>query len=59
MVTMYIIKDNQGPKQQGESCNDNDYNMINLMKKAQITNYNKDPKIITWIVYRPDRIPVA
>ena len=59
MVALYRIIDNQIPVQIGDSCGDDNHDVINQMKKAQAFDFVQTPQVITWIVYRPDRIPVA
>lgn len=56
---MYIVHDNPTPEKVGEDYRDDDMKMLKMMKTAQVENMKQKPPVITWIVYRPDRIPLA
>ena len=59
MIALYKIVDNNVPIQIGEACNDGDHTTIAQMKLAQTYDFAQTPRSITWIVYRPDKIPAT
>ena len=59
MVTMYKIYESPRPERVGHDITDDDTVGLAQMKSAQSDALNESLSIVTWIVYRPDKIPVA
>ena len=57
MITMYIISDNSLPERVGDHYSDKNHMALELMKEAQIEHLKNG--IISWIVYRPQKMPAS
>ena len=56
---MYKIYESPRPERVGHDITDDDTVGLAQMKSAQSDALNESLSIVTWIVYRPDKIPVA